>query len=107
MKPFHFLFFHFPRIPCRTSCRNPRRNSRRNLCSTSRPNPRRETPPQTSRRSPRWTPRPTSFGVELVVEITLVWRFGLSVAFDLLFSWCEALSLKFTRPYYVDFSVNS
>ena len=22
-------------------------------------------------------------------------------------SWCEALSLKFARPYYVDFSVNS
>ena len=80
MKPFHFLFFDSPWIPCRSPCRYPRRNSRRNLCSTSRRNPRHQTPPPTSRPTPRWTPRPASFGVELVVKFALVWRFGLSVA---------------------------
>ena len=44
-------------------------------------------------RAPRWT----HLGSAL---------WSQRVAFDLLFSWCEALSLKFTRPYYVDFSVN-
>ena len=95
MKPFHFLFFDSRWIPCRTPRRNPRRNSRRNFHQTSRRIPRRATPLHISRRTLRWNPRPTSFGVEGVIEYTLIWRFGFRVAFDLLFSWCEALSLKF------------
>ena len=60
-----------------------------------------------------WAFRSRSLGLVFSVEKVLRVSFtepsshDVQVPLNDALTWCEALSLKFTEPYYVDFSVNS